>query len=94
MNRSQLVDILAEKQSHLRHQDVELAVKTMLEHMSEELASGGRIEIRNFGNFTPHYFPPRLGRNPKTGEPVALSGRYVLHFKPGKELRERVNAST
>jgi len=93
MNRSELVDTLAEKQPRLR-QDVELAVKAMLEHMSETLASDGRIEIRNFGSFSLHYLPPRVGRNPKTGVPVALSGRYVPHFKPGKELRERINAST
>ena len=94
MNRSELVDTLAEKQPHLRYQDVELAVNAMLEHMSETLASDGRIEIRNFGSFTLHFLSPRLGRNPKTGESVAVSGKHVPHFKPGKELRERINAST
>jgi len=94
VNRSQLVEILAEKQPHLDYRGVELAVKAMLEHMSQALASSGRIEIRNFGSFTLHYLPPRVGRNPKTGEPVALAGRYAPHFKPGKELRERVNAPT
>jgi len=60
--------------------------------MSQELATGGRIEIRGFGSFSLHYRPPRMGRNPKTGEPVALPAKYVPHFKPGKDLRERVNA--
>jgi integration host factor subunit beta len=62
----------------------------MLESMSEALASGERIEIRGFGSFTLHFRSPRIGRNPKTGESVALPGRYAPHFKPGKELRERV----
>jgi len=59
--------------------------------MSQALASGDRIEIRGFGSFSLHFRPPRLGRNPKTGEAVALAGKHVPHFKPGKELRERVN---
>ncbi len=62
-----------------------------MEQMSQALASGERIEIRGFGSFSLHYRPPRLGRNPKTGDSVALSGKYVPHFKPGKELRERVD---
>ena len=64
-----------------------------LEQMSETLASGERIEIRGFGSFSLHYRAPRIGRNPKTGESVALAGKHVPHFKPGKELRERVNAA-
>ena len=59
--------------------------------MSRALASGERIEIRGFGSFSLHFRPPRVGRNPKTGESVALDGKYVPHFKPGKELRDRVN---
>jgi len=62
-----------------------------LEQMSESLAGGERIEIRGFGSFSLHFRPPRVGRNPKTGDAVDLSGKYVPHFKPGKELRERVN---
>jgi integration host factor subunit beta len=73
---------------------VELAVKCMIEQMSQSLASGERIEIRGFGSFSLHYRPPRVGRNPKTGDSVSLSGKYVPHFKPGKELRERVNEGT
>lgn len=82
---------MARKQKHLPTKDVELAVKHLLELMSSSLASGQRIEIRGFGSFSLHYRPPRMGRNPKTGEAVALSGKYVPHFKPGKDLRERVN---
>jgi len=68
-------------------------VKTLLEMMSGALTQGERIEIRGFGSFSLHFRPPRLGRNPKTGDSVALPGKYVPHFKPGKELRDRVNAS-
>ena len=68
------------------------AVKTLLEMMSGALTQGERIEIRGFGSFSLHFRPPRLGRNPKTGDSVALPGKYVPHFKPGKELRDRVNA--
>jgi len=91
MTKSELIEILARKQSHLPTKDVELAVKSLLEQMSNALADGRRIEIRGFGSFSLHFRPPRMGRNPKTGEAVALSGKYVPHFKPGKDLRERVN---
>ena len=92
MTKSELIDAIAKQQSHLAHQDVELAVKCMLEQMSQALASGDRIEIRGFGSFSLHYRPPRQGRNPKTGTSVLLSGKYVPHFKPGKELKDRVNS--
>ncbi|MEN8174785.1 MAG: integration host factor subunit beta [Pseudomonadota bacterium] len=91
MTKSDLIEAIAREQSHLAQKDVELAVKCMLEHMSEALAAGNRIEIRGFGSFSLHFRPPRMGRNPKTGDAVALEGKYVPHFKPGKELRERVN---
>ncbi len=91
MTKSELIEILATKNSHLNHKDVELAVKSLLEQMSISLATGQRIEIRGFGSFSLHYRPPRMGRNPKTGDSVALAAKYVPHFKPGKELRERVN---
>ncbi|HFD80938.1 MAG TPA: integration host factor subunit beta [Gammaproteobacteria bacterium] len=91
MTKSELIEILAAKNSHLNHKDVELAVKSLIEQMSQSLATGNRIEIRGFGSFSLHYRPPRMGRNPKTGEAVALAAKYVPHFKPGKELRERVN---
>lgn len=93
MTKSELIDLLASKQPQLKYNDVELAVKTMLEQMSHTLANGERIEIRGFGSFSLHYRPPRLGRNPKSGDQVSLPGKYVPHFKPGKELRERVNDS-
>ncbi|PWG63467.1 integration host factor subunit beta [Sediminicurvatus halobius] len=91
MTKSELIETIAASQQHLAYKDVELAVKTLLEQMSEALSSGERIEIRGFGSFSLHHRPPRIGRNPKTGEPVALPGKYVPHFKPGKEMRERVN---
>ena len=91
MTKSELIEIIATKQKHLPAKDIELAVKQMLEIMSDALANGERIEIRGFGSFSLHFRPPRQGRNPKTGEAVALSGKYVPHFKPGKDLRERVN---
>ena len=93
MTRSDLVEVLEQEQNQLSERDVELAVKIILEHMSEALASGERIEIRGFGSFTLRFREPRIGRNPKTGQPVALPGRYVPHFKPGKELRERANVA-
>jgi len=93
MTKSELIEVLARKQNQLPYKDVELAVKTLLEQMSQSLATGNRIEIRGFGSFSLHFRPPRIGRNPKTGESVALAGKYVPHFKPGKELRERVNES-
>ncbi|MFO1433911.1 MAG: integration host factor subunit beta [Candidatus Competibacteraceae bacterium] len=94
MTKSELIEVLAHKQQHLPCKDVEAAVKMLIEQMSESLSSGMRIEIRGFGSFSLHFRPPRIGRNPKTGAAVPLSGKYVPHFKPGKELRERVNISS
>ncbi len=91
MTKSELIEILADKLSHLSAKDVEIAVKEILEMMAQTLSKGERIEIRGFGSFSLHYRAPRIGRNPKTGESVELAGKYVPHFKPGKELRERVN---
>ena len=92
MTKSELIEHLETEQRHLSGRDVELAVKAMVEQMCEALSRGERIEIRGFGSFSLHFRPPRIGRNPKTGESVALPGKYVPHFKPGKELRDRVNA--
>jgi integration host factor subunit beta len=92
MTKSELIEAISRRQNHLNSKDVELAVKHLIEVMSNSLAGGERIEIRGFGSFSLHFRPPRIGRNPKTGEAVALSGKYVPHFKPGKDLRERVNA--
>jgi integration host factor subunit beta len=91
LTKSELIEVIAREQSHLAYRDVELAVKCMIEQMSQALASGERIEIRGFGSFSLHYRSPRVGRNPKTGDAVSLAGKHVPHFKPGKELRERVN---
>lgn len=93
MTKSELIERIAARQPQLSVKDVELAVKTILEDMSDVLANGGRIEIRGFGSFSLHFRAPRTGRNPKTGESVDLQGKYVPHFKPGKELRDRVNGS-
>ncbi len=91
MTRSELIERIACRQTMLSPKDVELAVKAILEHMSQALSEGGRIEVRGFGSFSLHYRKPRMGRNPRTGEPVTLAGKHVPHFKPGKELRERVD---
>ncbi|HPB73650.1 MAG TPA: integration host factor subunit beta [Chromatiaceae bacterium] len=92
MTKSDLIEILAAKPDHqLPYKDVELAVRHIVERMSNALANGERIEVRGFGSFSLHYRPPRVGRNPKTGDAVALAGKHVPHFKPGKELRDRVN---
>jgi len=93
MTKSELIDKIALRQDQLSQKDVELAVKLMLEYVSTMLATGERIEIRGFGSFSLHYRSSRVGRNPKTGDSVELEGKYVPHFKPGKELRDRVNES-
>ena len=93
MTRSDLVEELASRFAQLTHRDAELAVKTVLDAMSDALVKGHRIEIRGFGSFSLHYRAPRVGRNPKTGESVQLEGKRSPHFKPGKELRDRVNES-
>ncbi|MCK4704901.1 MAG: integration host factor subunit beta [Gammaproteobacteria bacterium] len=93
MMKSELIERISRKQTHLAYKDVELAVKSLLGRMSNSLSSGERIEIRGFGSFSLHFRPPRSGRNPKTGDSVSLPGKHVPHFKPGKELRERVNDS-
>jgi len=93
MTKSELVEIIASKQTQLSVKDVELAVKTILDLMSDALAQGQRIEIRGFGSFSLHHRAPRVGRNPKTGESVELGAKSVPHFKPGKELRDQVNDS-
>ena len=93
ITRSELIERISLKQNHLAHKDVELSIKSLIEQMSTYLAKGERIEIRGFGSFSLHFRPPRTGRNPKTGDAVSLPGKYAPHFKPGKELRRRVNRS-
>jgi len=94
VTKSELIEILAKKFHYIPQDEVEAAVKSVLEQMSDALSGGERIEIRGFGSFSLHYRPPRVGRNPKTGDSVELTSKYVPHFKPGKELRDRVNLSS
>lgn len=91
MNRSDLIARLAELHPQLLTKDAELGVKVILDAMSTTLEKGGRIEIRGFGSFGLNYRPPRQGRNPKTGVKVKIPAKYVPHFKPGLDLRGRVN---
>ncbi|MEQ1636793.1 MAG: integration host factor subunit beta [Methylococcales bacterium] len=93
MTKSELISILCERQPQLLAHDVELAVNCLLEQMALALTSGKDIEIRGFGHFTLHQRPPRLGRNPKTGEAVHLPEKAAVHFKPGKDMKDRVNAA-
>ena len=93
MTKSELIDSLTNQQPHLVHKDVELAVNCIVENMCQSLSVGDRIEVRGFGSFSLHYRPSRTGRNPKTGEAVNLTPKYATRFKPGKDLRNRVNAS-
>ena len=93
ITRSELIDMLVEQKPHLGHRDVELAVKVVLERLSHGFANQERIEIRGFGSFSLHYRQARVGRNPKTGGVVEVAGKYSPHFKPGKELKERVDSS-
>ncbi len=94
MTKSELIEELAKKQPHLAVKDVEFAVKCIIERMNQALSTGSRIEIRGFGSFSLHKRPQRMGRNPKTGESVALAEKHVPHFKPGKELRDRVDSAS
>ena len=96
MTRSDLVEELAAQFDQLTQRDAELAVKSILDAVSEALVKGQRIEIRGFGSFSVTQRPPRLGRNPRSGESVHIPAKRVPHFKPGKALRENVdrNAST
>lgn len=93
LNKSDLITRIATQQVGLNEQLVEESVKIMLDQMVASLASGKRIEIRGFGSFALHYREPRVGRNPKTGESVEVAAKAVPHFKPGKALRDAVNAS-
>jgi len=94
MTRSDLVEELAARFSQLTHRDAELAVKAILDAMNHALVRGHRIEIRGFGSFSINHRPPRIGRNPRNGESVAIPEKRVPHFKPGKALREAVDQHT
>jgi len=91
MTRSELIQQLAGRFPQLTSIDAELSVKTILDALSQSLCNGGRAEIRGFGSFTVNVRPPRIGRNPKTGEKVMVPEKRVPHFKAGKELKERVD---
>lgn len=92
MTRSELIQRLADKFPHLTINDTKLSIKTILDGIAERLVSGGRAEIRDFGTFSLNIRPPRLGRNPKTGDRVQVPEQAAPHFKPGRELRQRVNS--
>lgn len=91
MVKSELINRIATQQKTLSLKDIELSINLILECMSITLSQGGRIEIRGFGSFALHYRPPRKAHNPKTGKRVYTEAKYTPHFKPGKDLRERVN---
>ena len=91
LTRSELIARLSERNPRLSPRDADEAVKSVLETMTQALASGGRVEIRGFGSFALNYRPPRIGRNPKSGERVHVPAKFVPHFKAGKELRSRVD---
>lgn len=91
MTRSELIERIADLHPQLQLKDAELAVRVILDAISNTLAKGGRIEIRGFGSFGLNYRPSRQWRNPKTGAKVKVPAKYVPHFKPGKELKERVD---
>jgi|TARA_R110000868_G_scaffold101072_1_gene278265 integration host factor subunit beta len=93
MIKSELIDKLAEANPHLYHRDVERVVNTILDDITEALARGERVELRGFGAFSVRHRPSRVGRNPRTGDSVAVKEKHVPFFKTGKELRERVDAS-
>ena len=93
MTKSDLIARLAERFPQLVAKDADYAVKMILDALSEALVKGDRIEIRGFGSFSLNYRPPRVGRNPKSGDKVSVPEKWVPHFKAGKELRERVDQS-
>tara|TARA_B100000809_G_scaffold12426_1_gene11458 strand:- start:39 stop:326 length:288 start_codon:yes stop_codon:yes gene_type:complete len=93
INKKELIEIIANEQEQLPYKDIELAIKTIIESMMDSLKKGKRIEIRGFGSFSLRYRKSRIGRNPKSGESVNIDERYVPHFKPGKDLKERVKTS-
>lgn len=93
MNKSLLASDLAEKVSCLNYKDAEVVCKEIVNQMSEALVNKNRIEIRGFGSFSLHFREKQERRNPKTGESVMVDSKYFPHFKPGKELRDRLNHS-
>lgn len=92
MIRSELLQALARENPGLRADEVEKVVDTFFEEIEQRLAQGGRVELRGFGAFSTRSRDPRQGRNPRTGASVAVPGKRVPYFKPGKEMRARLNA--
>ena len=91
MIRSELVQKLVDENPHLYQRDVEKIVNTIFEEIIEALANGDRVELRGFGAFSVKTRDARTGRNPRTGESVAVEAKSVPFFKTGKLLRERLN---
>jgi integration host factor subunit beta len=91
MTRSELISHLADKHPQLTASDVGLVVKTVIDSIGNHLVKGGRVEIRGVGSFSARTRPPRLGHDPRTGEKIHVPEKRVLYFRPGIELRERVN---
>ena len=94
INKKDLIELLSNNQDQLPLRDIKLTVDTIINTIIKTLTNGERIEIRGFGSFSLHYRKPRMGRNPKTGAAVAINENYVPHFKPGKNLKKRVNEGT
>lgn len=93
MIKSQLIDTASKQLPQIAEKDIAAAVNMVIDEMGSTMQNGGRIEIRGFGSFSLHFRPPRKAHNPKTGEKLVTESKYAVHFKPGKDLRERVNAS-
>lgn len=93
MTRSELIASLGQRFPQLARKDAELSVAEILGALGNAISRGGRVEIRGFGSFSLNCRPPRIGRNPRTGEQVNIPEKWAPHFKPGKELRELVNAA-
>ena len=94
MIKSELITAISHKLPHLLDKDVMLAVNKVIDKIGSSLAEGMRVEIRGFGSFCLRYRPPRRAHNPKTGEKLLTEPKYVVYFKPGKDMRDRVDANS
>lgn len=93
MLKSQLIERIGREQNHLTVRDISAGINLIIEAMSQALSCENRIEIRGFGSFSLRHRMARQAHNPKTGEKLITNSKYAVHFKPGKEMRERINAS-
>jgi integration host factor subunit beta len=93
MTKSELINLITTRQSQLLHDNVEAAVNVILKRLSNELAEGGRAEIRGFGTFSTRYRPPRIWYNPRTGQRILVDKKHVMHFKPAPKLKRSVDVS-